>query len=328
MITRRRFAVIAAASTFAPALVGRAAFAQPWPTRFVRFVVPFPAGAAPDVGCRVLTARLSEMWGQQAVVENKPGAGGNVGTETVARSAPDGYTVLMAAFTHAVNVSLYRSIGYDPVADFQPVTLLSYQPCVMIVPNSSPVQSVADFISYAKSNRGKISYASAGHGTSPHLCGELFKRMTGIEMTHVPYRTGAQQDLVAGHIDVMFAVAPFELLRAGHVRGLAVTTAKRVSAAPELPTLAESGWQASTSLHGGDCFCQPRRRLKWLHDFIPTRSLSSPSRRSKNGCRISVRYLSVPRLKSSPNIFRPRWPSGDRSFAMQTFASTVETPLI
>jgi tripartite-type tricarboxylate transporter receptor subunit TctC len=208
---------------------------------FRSFVVPFPAGAAPDVGCRVFTARLSEMWGQQAVVENKPGAGGNVGTETVARSAPDGYTVLMAAFTHAVNVSLYRSIGYDPVADFQPVTLLSYQPCVMIVPNSSPVQSVADFISYAKANRGKISYASAGHGTSPHLCGELFKRMTGIEMTHVPYRTGAQQDLVAGRIDVMFAVAPLELLRAGHARGLAVTTIKRVPAAPEMPTLAESG---------------------------------------------------------------------------------------
>jgi tripartite-type tricarboxylate transporter receptor subunit TctC len=147
----------------------------------------------------------------------------------------------MAAFPHAVNVSLYRSIGYDPVADFQPVSLLSYQPCVMIVPNASPVQSVADFISYAKANRGKISYASAGHGTSPHLCGELFKRMTGIEMTHVPYRTGAQQDLVAGHVDVMFTVASFELLRAGHARGLAVTTAQRVPAAPELPTLAESG---------------------------------------------------------------------------------------
>src|SRR5882724_4118337 len=216
MITRRGFATIAAASVVAPAFIARAAFAQAWPTRFVRFIVPFPAGVAPDVGCRVLTARLSEIWGQQAVVENKPGAGGNIGTEAVARSAPDGYTVLMAAFTHAVNVSLYRSIGYDPIADFQPVTLLSYQPCVMIVPNASPLQSVADFIRYAKANPGKISYASAGHGTSPHLCGELFKRMAGIEMTHVPYRTGAQQDLVAGHVDAMFAVAPFDLLRAGH----------------------------------------------------------------------------------------------------------------
>ena len=241
MITRRRFAVIAAASTLAPTIVGRGASAQSWPAHFVRFIVPFPAGVAPDIGCRVLATRLSEIWGQQAVVENKPGAGGNIGTETVARAAADGYTVLMAAFTHAVNVSLYRSIGYDPVADFQPVTLLSYQPCVMIVPNASPVQSVADFINYAKANPGKTSYASAGHGTSPHLCGELFKRMAGIEMTHVPYRTGAQQDLIAGHVDVMFAVAPFDLLRAGHARGLAVTTAKRVSAAPELPTLAESG---------------------------------------------------------------------------------------
>jgi tripartite-type tricarboxylate transporter receptor subunit TctC len=241
MITRRRFAAIAAASTLAPVLAGRAARAQAWPARHVRFVVPFPAGTAPDLGCRVLAARLSSKWGQQAVVENKPGAGGNVGTEMVARSAPDGHTVLMAAFTHAVNGFLYRSTGYDPVADFQPVTLLSHQPCVMIVPNASPVRSVADFIKYAKANPGKISYASAGHGTSPHLCGELFKRMTGIDMTHVPYRTGAQQDLVAGHVDVMFAVAPFDLLRAGQVRGLAVTTAKRVTAAPELPTIAESG---------------------------------------------------------------------------------------
>jgi tripartite-type tricarboxylate transporter receptor subunit TctC len=200
-----------------------------------------PGGCAPDICCRVLAPRLSEIWGQQAVVENKPSAAGNVGTEMVARSAPDGYTVLMAAFTHGVNVSLYRSIGYDPVADVQPVTLLSHQPCVMIVPNGSPVKSVADFISHAKANRGKISYASPGHGTSPHLCGELFKRMTGVEMTHVPYPTGAQQDIVAGHVDVMFAVAPFELLRAGHARGLVVTTAKRVPAAPDLPTLAESG---------------------------------------------------------------------------------------
>jgi len=121
-------------------------------------------------------------------VENKPAAGGNVGTEAVARAAPDGYTVLMAAFTHTVNVSLYRSIGYDPVADFQPVTLLSCQLCVM-----TPVRSVAEFISYANVNRGKISYGSAGHGTSPHRCGELFKRMTDIEMTHVPYRNGARQ---------------------------------------------------------------------------------------------------------------------------------------
>jgi tripartite-type tricarboxylate transporter receptor subunit TctC len=136
MITRRSFAAIGAASILAPALFGRNAMAQTWPARPVRFVVPFPPGVAPDIGCRVLAARLSDRWGQQAVVENKPGAGGNMGTESVAHSSADGYTVLMAAFTHAVNVFLYRSIGYDPVADFEPVTLLSHQPCVMIVPNA------------------------------------------------------------------------------------------------------------------------------------------------------------------------------------------------
>jgi tripartite-type tricarboxylate transporter receptor subunit TctC len=242
-ITRRCFAAITAAAGIAPAtgLGIRPVHAQPWPTRPVHFVVPFPAGVAPDIGCRIITARLGEMWAQQAVVENKPGAGGNLGTEAVARSAADGATVLMAAFTHAVNVFLYGSLGYDPVGDFAPVTLLSEQPCVMIVPSSSPVHSVAEFIARAKANPGKVTYASAGHGTSPHLCGELFKRITGIEMTHVPYRAGAQQDLIAGHVDVMFAVAPFNLLKAGQVRGLAVTTAKRIKAAPDLPTLVEAG---------------------------------------------------------------------------------------
>jgi tripartite-type tricarboxylate transporter receptor subunit TctC len=242
MITRRHLAATAAASAVASTFGGRVALAQPWPAQPVRFVVPFPPGVAPDVGCRLIAARLSERWGQQAIVENKPGAGGNIGTATVARSAPDGHTVLMGAFTHGVNTFLYRSTGYDPVADFEPVTLLSLQPDVMIVPNASPVQSVAEFIAYAKANRGKISYASGGHGTSPHLCGELFKQMADIDMTHVPYRTGGQQDLIAGRVDVMFAVAPFAMLRAGQARGLAVTTATRVVVAPELPTIAESGF--------------------------------------------------------------------------------------
>jgi tripartite-type tricarboxylate transporter receptor subunit TctC len=240
LINRRRFVELAAGTACAATFITHSS-AQAWPTRFVRFIVPFPAGTGPDAVTRLLAARLSEMWGQQVVVENKLGAAGNVGTEAVARSAPDGYTVLMAAFTHAVNLFLFRSIGYDPVADFDPVTLVSEQPCVMIVPNSSPAHSVADFIAHAKANKGKISFASAGHGTSPHLCGELFKRMTGIEMVHVPYRTGAQQDLIAGHVDVMFAVAAFNIVRAGQARGLAVTGTKRSTAAPELPTVAEAG---------------------------------------------------------------------------------------
>lgn len=243
MITRRRFIESGVATAFAQALISSPVRAQAWPTRFVRLIVPFPAGAPPDVVGRLLAARLSESWGQQVVVENKPGAAGNIGTEVVARSAPDGHTWLMAAFTLAVNLFLYRSIGYDPVADFAPVTLVSVQPCVMVVPNSSPAHSVAEFIAHAKANKGKVTYASAGHGTAPHLSGELFKRMTGIEMMHVPYRSGAQQDLIAGRVDVMFAVAgsALTMMRAGHARGLAVTGTRRVLAAPELPTVAEAG---------------------------------------------------------------------------------------
>ncbi len=243
MITRRTFVGYSAATALTSSVIGRSAQAQEWPSRFVRVIVPFPAGSPPDVVGRLLAARLTATWGQQAVIENKTGAGGNLGMEAVARSAPDGYTVLKAAFTLTVNPFLYRSLGFDPIADFAPVTLVSLQPCMMIVPNSSPARSVAEFIAHAKARNGKITYASAGHGTSPHLCGELFKRMTGIEMLHVPYRTGAQQDVVAGRIDVMFTVGAsgVTLLRAGQVRALAVTGTKRIAAAPELPTVAEAG---------------------------------------------------------------------------------------
>jgi tripartite-type tricarboxylate transporter receptor subunit TctC len=242
MITRRRFIELAVATAVVPAIVTPVA-AQAWPSRFVRLIVPFPAGTPPDVVSRLLGARLSESWGQPVVIENKPGAAGNIATEFVARSAPDGYTLLTAVFTHTVNPFLYRSIGYDPIADFAPVTLVSVQPCVMVVPNSSPAHSVTEFIAHAKANRGKITFASAGHGTSPHLSGELFKRMTGIEMTHVPYRSGAQQDLIAGRVDVMFPVgiSGFSMMRAGQARALAVTSSKRAAAAPELPTVAEAG---------------------------------------------------------------------------------------
>jgi len=239
MITRRRLIEITAAT----ALIPHSALAQTWPSRVVRIIVPFPPGSPPDVISRLIGARLSDMWGQQVVIESKPGAGGNIGTEFVARAASDGYTLLMAPITLAVNPFLYRSIGYAPVADFAPITLVTVQPCVMVVPNSSPARSVSDFIAHAKENKGKITFASAGHGTSPHLAGELFKRMTGIEMLHVPYRSGAQQDLVAGRVDVLFAVAPsgISLMRAGQARALAVTGTSRLAAVPELPTVAEAG---------------------------------------------------------------------------------------
>jgi tripartite-type tricarboxylate transporter receptor subunit TctC len=242
MISRRRFTGLAAASLLAPAFVARHALAQTWPTRPVRIIIGFGGGL--DAAARIIADPLTALWGQPAIVEAKTGAGGNIAAEMVARSAPDGHTVLLAGTPLAVNRYLYPSLSYDAVADFAPVTLVSKQPNVMIVPNSSPAHSVAEFIAHAKANPGKITYGSAGHGTSLHLCGELFKRVTGIEMTHVPYRAVLNMsDLIAGRIDVAFptlAVA-FPQIRAGQARGLAVAWDKRVPAAPELPTFTEAG---------------------------------------------------------------------------------------
>ena len=246
MINRRRVIQLSAASALAPGLVGRAALAQQtWPNRYVRLVVPFPPGGGTDAIARVLAGKLSDMWGQQMVVENRGGAATNIGTEAVVRAEPDGYTMLLHSMPLAVNKFLFATLPYDPVADLAPVSLLCDYPNIMAVPNISPAYSVNDFIAHAKANRGKITFASSGHGTSVHLSGELFKRMAGIEMLHVPYRGAgpAFNDLIPGRVDVMFnnigAVLP--LIQGGKLRGLAVTTAKRTPAAPELPPIAEVG---------------------------------------------------------------------------------------
>jgi tripartite-type tricarboxylate transporter receptor subunit TctC len=206
-------------------------------------IAPFPPGSPVDLVARVVSARLSEMWGQPIVVDNKLGAAGNLGAEAAARSAPDGYTLYLASFGHAVSPFLYPALRYDPVTDFAPVTLISTQPCFMVVPRSSPAHSVAEFIAYAKANKGKISYGSPGVGTSPHLCGEMLKRMAGIEMAHIPYRTLFTNDLIAGRYDVGFPVASLGLtvMQDGKARGLAVTGTKRLSSASELPTMREAG---------------------------------------------------------------------------------------
>ena len=180
-----------------------AARAQTWPTQVARIICPIAAGGGVDATARIVAARLSQIWGQQVVVENKTGASGNIAAEFVARSGADGYTIYIAAFPHATNRYLYASLGYDPVADFAPVTLIGLYPLVMVVPNTSPAHSVKEFIAYAKTN--KLSYASSGNGTSLHLAGELFKRQAGIEMTHVPYRGAgpAFNDLIPGRVDAM-----------------------------------------------------------------------------------------------------------------------------
>jgi tripartite-type tricarboxylate transporter receptor subunit TctC len=250
MLTRRRLAGLVAASALAPGFLARPALAQApsqqiWPRRIVRLVVPFPAGGGTDGVARIIANRLSEVWGQQMVIENKGGAGSNIGADAVARSEPDGYTILIGSLPMAVNRYLYSSLTYDPITDFAPVSLLCIYPNLMVVPNSSPAKSVMEFVAYAKANSGKTTFASSGTGTSTHLSGELFKRMTGIEMTHVPYRgvALALNDVIPGRVDVMFntMAGVLQQARAGQLRGLAVTTAKRFPTAPEFPTVAEAG---------------------------------------------------------------------------------------
>ena len=239
---RRRFIALGASALAAPALL-RSARADAYPSRFVRLVVPFPPGGAVDAAARIIANQLSQMWGQQMVIENKGGAGGNIAAVSVLNSEPDGYTVYICSIGHAINQFIYPHLGYDPVADFSPVTLMCVYPNIMAVPNSSPDHSVQDYIARAKANPGKVTYCSSGIGTSLHLCGELFKRMAGVEIAHIPYRGAgpALNDLIPGRVDAIFANFPSTLpyVQQGQLRGLAVTTAQRQPEVPQLPAIAE-----------------------------------------------------------------------------------------
>jgi tripartite-type tricarboxylate transporter receptor subunit TctC len=241
MLARRRLIALGAAALAAPAL--RMARAEAFPTRFVRLIVPFPPGGAVDNAARIIASRLSEMWGQQMVIENKGGAGGNIAATAVLQAEADGHTIYICSIGHAINQFIYRAIGYDPVADFAPVTLMCVYPNIMAVPNSSPDRSVASFIARARAEPGKLTYASSGIGTSLHLAGELFKRMAGVDLTHIPYRGAgpALNDLIPGRVDAIFANFPSTLpyVQNGQLRGLAVTTAQRQPEVPELPAIAE-----------------------------------------------------------------------------------------
>lgn len=245
MIHRRHLLAGAAAALAAPSLISSRAFAAGFPTKGVRIIVAFAPGGATDVIARVVGQRLSEVWNQPVVIENKPGAGGNIGAEAAANADPDGYTIFIVGPGQAINKFMYASLNYDPIADFAPVTHLVLQPNIMAVPLSSPAKTVQEFIDYCKANPGKVSYASSGNGTSLHLCGELFKRMTGVQMQHVPYRGSgpALNDFLPGRVDVIFdnvsSILPHVM--SGGARGLAATTAKRIPAAPKLPTMIEAG---------------------------------------------------------------------------------------
>jgi tripartite-type tricarboxylate transporter receptor subunit TctC len=263
MLNRRRFVGLGATAVAAPSILFSRASAADWPVKSVRVVVPFAPGGSTDTTARLVGNRLQEVWGQSVVIENKPGAGGNIAADMVAHSDPDGYTIFIVGPGQATNQFLYPSLSYDPIGDFAPVTLLITQPNMMCVPNSSPAKSVKEFIAYCNENRGKVTYASSGNGTTLHLCGELFKRLAKVEMTHIPYRGGAPaiNDLIPGRVDVIFDNMPTVLshVKAGSLRGLAVTTRERVAVVPDLPTIAESG------LPGFDVF-------SWFGFFVPART--------------------------------------------------------
>jgi tripartite-type tricarboxylate transporter receptor subunit TctC len=264
------------------------ASAQAYPTRTVKLVVPFPPGGSLDITGRLIAQRLTDLWGQSVVVENKPGAGGNIGADFVAKSAPDGYTILLGALsTHAVNPSLYKTMPYDAAKDFSPITLIAITPNVLVVNANAPVNNVKEFIAWTKANPGKLSFGSGSIGSGGHLAGELYKVETGTDAVHVPFKGGAPatQALLAGDTQFMFdnLANAMAQVKAGKLKALAVTTAQRSPLVPELPTMAEAGlpgfdistWYGFFAPAG----TPPAIVAKWNADV--TRILNSPDVRAK-----------------------------------------------
>ena len=241
IIPRRSFLHVVAGAALAAGV--RSACAQDYPTRTVRLIVPFGPGGAPDILARLIGQWLSERLGQTFVVENRPGASSNLATQLVIDAPPDGHTLLLASLANAVNASLYENLNFDFSRDIAPVAGISRDPNVMVVNPSFPVHTLPEFIAYAKANPGKINMASPGVGTSPHMAGELFKYMTGIDMVHVPYRASppAITDLMGGQVQVYFSpiAAGIEYVRAGKLRALAISSTKRSDALPDVPSIAE-----------------------------------------------------------------------------------------
>ncbi len=240
---RRQLLGLAASAVMSPA-VSRLAWAEAFPKRTIKWVVGFPPGGSTDIVARIVAPWLSERLGQQVIVENKPGAGTNLAAQAVANAPPDGHSLLFVTPVNAINATLYSGLPFNFMRDIAPVAGLVTVPFVLAVNPAFPVRNVAELIDYAKANPGKISMGSAGVGSVPHMAGELFKLMAGVDMLHVPYRGSAPalNDLVAGHIQVMFDAmpAPLPLIRAGALRGLAVTTLARSSALPDLAPIAET----------------------------------------------------------------------------------------
>jgi tripartite-type tricarboxylate transporter receptor subunit TctC len=258
LTARIAFAAVMATVATLATLATKPTFAQEaWPSKPITYVVPFPAGGTTDTLARLISQKLGPALGTTIVVENRAGAGGNIGSDFVAKAAPDGYTILGGTISsHAINATLYPKLPYDPLKSFAPITLIGTNANVLVVAASSPYQSVKDLVDASKAKPGSLSFASAGNGTSQHLSGELFKSIAGIDIVHVPYRGSAPaiQDVMGGQVPFMFdtsvVAAPF--IESGKVRALAVTSAKRAAQWPNVPTMAESGvanyeivsWQA------------------------------------------------------------------------------------
>ena len=263
------------------------AFPQSYPAKPVRLVVAFPAGGPTDILARTLGQKLGEAMGQSFVVENRSGAGGNLGAEAVARAAPDGHTLLLATISLVINPSLYPRVPYDTLKDFAPVTLVSSTPYVMLVHPSLPVRSVKELIGLARARPGQLSYSSSGNGTAAHLAGELFKRAAGVDIVHVPYKGAAPAltDLLAGQVALLFnnPLTALPHVRSGKARALAVTSDKRSSAAPEIPTLEQAGvagvevgsWSALMASAG-----TPREIVTRLHNET-ARIIAGPELRAR-----------------------------------------------
>jgi len=269
-------------------LAAPAALAQAYPTKPVKLVVPFPPGGSLDMAGRLIAQKLTDLWGQSVVVENKPGAGGNIGADAVAKSPADGYTILLGALsTHAVNPSLYKTMPYDAAKDFAPITLIAVTPNVLVVNAASPVNNVKEFIAYTKAHPGKLSFGSGSNGSAGHLAGELYKVETKTDSVHIPFKGGAPatQALLAGDTQFMFdnLADVIAQVKAGKLKALAVTTAQRSPLVPDLPTLAEAGlpgfdistWYGLFAPAG----TPPAIVAKWNADV--TRILNSPDVRDR-----------------------------------------------
>ena len=259
-----RIKTLLLASTFASAVFAApAAWAQPeaWPTRPVKILFGFPAGSATDVIARTVGQKLSERWGQAVVIENRPGAGGNLGTELAARAPADGYTIFFGTVANAISTTLYSKLNYDYLKDFTPITLVATTPLVLVANTSVPANSVKELIEHAKANPGKLNFGSGGVGTSNHLAGEMFKTATGTDLVHVPYKgtPAAYNDMFGGQVALMWdnivAVTPH--VRNGRLKPLAVTSAQRAASLPDVPTMAESG------LPGFEA-------VSWIGALVPT----------------------------------------------------------